>query len=199
MSKILIISPHPDDGILGMGGSIAKFIGEKAEIKYLILSWNGQGFNKEEIKNSLKILGIDEAHTIMLNYEVRNFPYFSSAIRQEFINIRENFKPDIVFCHNSFDFHQDHQISTQEALRAFREGNLMGYTLPWNVREFRFDSFVGLTKDNLQKKLEAAKALISQQFRFYYMPERIKAWAIAAGLFRRKEYAEVFENISQNL
>lgn len=195
-SKILILSPHPDDGILGMAGSIARFREEGAEVKYVIFSWQGQGFNKEEIKNSLKILGIDEAHTLIFNYEVRNFPYFASAIRQEMINLREQFKPDRVFLHNSFDFHQDHKVVSEEGMRAFREGNLLGYVLPWNLREFRFDSFISLEKKHLELKLKALKSLISQQFRFYYAPKRIEAWAIASGLFRRKEYAEAFENLS---
>ena len=199
MNKILIISPHPDDGILGAGGTIAKFIEKDTEIKYLILSWAEQGFNKEEIKNALQVLGIKESHILMLNYQVRNFPYFASAIRQELINLRESFKPNLIFCHNSFDFHQDHQIVNQEALRAFREENLMGYILPWNLKECRFNSFISFEKKHLDKKLAALKKLNSQQFRFYYNPDRITAWAISAGLFRRKEYAEMFENISQNL
>jgi len=197
--RVLIISPHPDDGILGMGATIAKLLEQGAEIKYLILSWAGQGFNKEEIKNSLNTLGIKESQQVLLNYEVRNFTYFASAIRQEFINIRESFKPEEIYVHNSHDFHQDHEICSREALRAFREEKLFGYVLPWNLREVKFDMFHKVEEKHLQKKLDAAKALISQQTRFYYNPERIKALAKAMGLFRRKELAEAFEILSLNL
>ncbi len=197
--KILCISPHPDDGILAMGSTIAKYIEEGAEIKYLILSWAEQGFNKEEIKNALLTLGIPESHQVLLNYQVRNFPYFASAIRQEFINIRESYKPDIIFCHSSFDFHQDHSASTQEAIRAFRERNLYGYVLPWNVREFRFNAFIEIEKKHLDKKLEALKCLNSQQFRFYYNPDKVIAQAKTFGTFRRKELAEPFEVLANNI
>ena len=36
--KILVISPHTDDGELGCGGSIAKFIEEGDKVDYVALS-----------------------------------------------------------------------------------------------------------------------------------------------------------------
>lgn len=161
------------------------------------MSWAEQGFNKEEIKNALLEIGIPESHQVLLNYQVRNFPYFSGAIRQELITIRDIYKPDTVFVHNSFDIHQDHQVASKESFRAFREGNLYGYVLPWNLREIRFDTFFVLDEKQIESKLNALKKLGSQQFRFYYNPEKVKAMATTMGLFRRKEYAEPFEILSQ--
>ena len=195
--KVLIISPHPDDGILGCGATIAKLLEEGAEVKYVILSWAGQGFTNEEIKNALKTLGIKESQQLLLNYEVRNFPYCSSAIREELRGIRESFKPNLILCHNSHDIHQDHQIASQEAFRVFREESLWGYVLPWNLREFKFDMFYIIEKKHLDIKLVSLKKLISQQERFYYNPQKIEAEAITFGMFRRKEYAEAFEILSQ--
>ena len=36
--RILVISPHTDDGELGCGGSIAKFVDEGKEVFYAALS-----------------------------------------------------------------------------------------------------------------------------------------------------------------
>ena len=195
--RLLVISPHPDDGLLGAGATIAKYIENGWEVKYVILSWRDQGFNQEEIKNALSCLGIKESQQVFLNYEVRNFPYASSAIRQELVNLREDYKPDLVLIHNSHDFHQDHQIASQEGVRAFREKALWGYVLPWNLREFKFDMFVEVEEKYLKKKLEALKLLNSQKWRFYYNLDRIKALAVAFGTFRRREYAEPFEILSE--
>ena len=198
-TKILILNSHPDDALLSMGGSIAKFIGQGCEITYVVFSWLGQGFNKEEIINSLTSLGLKESHIRLLNYEVRNFPYFASAIRQEMINLREQIKPDKVFVNSSFDHHQDHEIVSKEGYRAFREETLFGYILPWNVRELKFQAFQEIEQKHLDAKLKSIKLLNSQQFRFYYNQERIKALAISIGLFRRKELAEPFEILNINL
>ena len=191
--KILFLCSHPDDGILSAGGTIAKFIEEGHEVHYVVFSWAGQEFNKEEIKLSLKELGIDEAHTKLLNYEVRNFPYFASAIRQEMVSLREQIKPDKVFINSSLDLHQDHEITSREGYRVFREGTLFGYILPWNVRELKLGAFNEISEKNLESKLKSVKALRTQQFRFYYDIDRIKATAVMFGLFRRKKLAEAFE------
>ena len=197
--KILILNSHPDDAILSMGGTIKKLSDEGHEITYVVFSWAGQGFNKEEIKNSLKELGIDEAHTKLLNYEVRNFPYFSSAIRQEMINLRDQIKPDRIYVNSSLDLHQDHEITSREGYRAFREETLLGYILPWNVRELKLGAFQEISDKNLESKVNSIKALRSQAFRFYYDIDRIKAMAVMFGLFRRKKLAEVFEVFNINL
>ena len=199
IKRVLIISPHPDDGVLAMGGTITKLIEQNIEVKYLIFSWEGQEFNKEEIINAIKTLGVKEQNIIFLNYQVRNFNYYNNEIREELLKQKNEYKPDLVFTHNSFDYHQDHKIVCEEAIRVFREGKILGYILPWNLRAFRFDMFFEITGQQLQKKLDATKFLKSQQFRFYYEPERIKATAITMGLFRRKELAEGFEILSLNL
>ncbi|MGB9596344.1 MAG: PIG-L deacetylase family protein, partial [Candidatus Poribacteria bacterium] len=36
--KVLILAPHTDDGELGCGGTIAKFVEEKAQIYYAAFS-----------------------------------------------------------------------------------------------------------------------------------------------------------------
>ena len=197
--KILYLNAHPDDSLLACGGTIAKQIEQGHEITYVVFSWLNQGFNKEEIINSLTSLGLKESHIRLLNYEVRNFPYFASAIRQEMINLREQIKPDKVFINSSFDHHQDHEIVSKEGYRAFREETLFGYILPWNVRELKFHAFQEIEQKHLDAKLKAVKLLNSQQFRFYYDQERIKALAISIGLFRRKKLAEPFEVFNINL
>jgi LmbE family N-acetylglucosaminyl deacetylase len=197
--KILIINSHPDDALLSMGGSIAKFIEEGNDVHYVVFSWAGQGFNKEEIMNSLKILGLKESHIRLLNYEVRNFPYFGSAIRQEMVNLRDQIKPDKVFINSSLDLHQDHETTSKEGYRVFRELTLFGYILPWNVRELKLGAFQEIEPKHLDIKLKSIKALNSQQFRFYYNPEVIKAMATMFGLFRRKKLAEGLEIMNINL
>ena len=72
--KVLIIAPHPDDEVLGCGGTIAKHSENGDEIHLIIATkayapdWSDEYIlNKEnEIKKSNKILGIRK--TYFLNY-----------------------------------------------------------------------------------------------------------------------------------
>ncbi len=194
--KVLIVSPHPDDGIIGCGGTIARFLEEGKDIKYLVISWQGQGFNEEEIKDAICELGIKEDNLIILDYEVRKFSEVSGKIRDELINIREQYKPDLVLVHNSNDIHQDHEVCSREAFRVFREGTVLGYMLPWNLRKLEVDMLYSLEEKHVEKKITAMNKLETQKFRFYYDPATMRSLVKTMGLFRRKKYAEAFEILS---
>ena len=66
--RILVISPHPDDETLALGGSIAKFIDKGSEVKILTISGhlpplydrNDYETTVKEAKEAYKILGVKE-------------------------------------------------------------------------------------------------------------------------------------------
>jgi LmbE family N-acetylglucosaminyl deacetylase len=133
MKKILIIAAHPDDEILGCGGTAAKLAQEGHQIFTLIL---GEGktsryeadktdFSQEieelnrEIRQANKIIGVKEVF-------VRSFPdnSFDSVplleIVKEIEAIIEQVKPDIVFTHHVGDLNIDHQIAHRAVLTSAR-------------------------------------------------------------------------------
>ena len=66
MNKILVLAPHTDDGEIGCGGAIAKFIEEKKEVFYVAFSiartsavQNGFPDNilEIEVAGAMKVLG----------------------------------------------------------------------------------------------------------------------------------------------
>jgi LmbE family N-acetylglucosaminyl deacetylase len=197
MNKILILSPHPDDGILGAGGTISRFIEEGKEVWYLIFSWQNQGFSMEEIENSLLTLGIRRKNIIILDYPVRRFNEKRQEILQEMVSFRSKIAPELIFCHSSDDTHQDHKVVREEAFRAFKWSSIWGYDLPWNTRNFKADKFVSLYHRNIEKKIKALKVIESQQNRRYYNPKRREANAIAVGEKISEDFAEAFEIISE--
>jgi LmbE family N-acetylglucosaminyl deacetylase len=82
MEKVLILSPHTDDGELGCGGSIARFVEEGLEVYYVALSAceksvpdeYPQDILKKEVKRATKVLGIDNSNLLLFDFEVREFP-----------------------------------------------------------------------------------------------------------------------------
>ena len=113
--KILVISPHTDDGELGCGGSIAKFVNEGYEVEYAALSCCEKSVPPEyprdilsrEVKEATKILGISQP--ILFSFEVREFPKLRQEILDALIRLRNKIQPDIVFTPSRFDTHQDHK------------------------------------------------------------------------------------------
>ena len=133
-NKILVIAAHPDDEILGCGGTIAKFIKLGCEIEFLILAEGetarDNSFDlklrigdikkrESDAKNAAEILGVgniqfdrlpdnrmDQVHLIDI-----------TKIIEKKIN---QFQPEIIFTHNGSDLNIDHRITFQATLTACR-------------------------------------------------------------------------------
>ena len=199
--KILVLSPHTDDGELGAGGYIHQSIKNGSELFYVAFSDCNESLLKKFDKNllskechqSTRTLGINKIQ--ILNFQVRTFPEKRKQILDKLIELREEFKPDEVLTPSRFDIHQDHQTITNEAIRAFKMCSIIGYELPWNCLKFDLDYFVELSKESVDKKLEALNAYTSQKHRAYFKNNFILNHVKSRGGIINVAYAEVFEII----
>lgn len=199
--RILIVSPHTDDGELGCGGSIARFIEEGYEISYVALSAceksvpceYEQHILRSEVRKATRTLGIE--NLILLEFEVREFPRLRQDILDALIVIRDEIKPDIVFTPSSFDTHQDHKTTREETLRAFKHCTILGYEQPWNNITFHTLAFVALDQRHITKKIQALQCYETQKNRPYFREDFIHGLAITRGLQANEPMAEAFEVI----
>ncbi len=133
-NKILIVAAHPDDEILGCGGTIARLVKEGYKASILIL---GEGVTsrdqkrdtkkrenelariKQDIIRANKIIGISDTHIFDLPDN-----RFDSVDMLDIVKIIEKvknrIKPDIIFTHYKDDLNIDHQITFQAVLTATR-------------------------------------------------------------------------------
>ena len=124
-NNILILAPHTDDGELGCGASIAKYISQGKHVTYIAFSTCSQalpaGLPKDtlavECKTATKALGIQE--TILFDFEVRRLLFHRQEILEELIKISQQLSPETVFLPAEHDVHQDHQVISAEGLRGF--------------------------------------------------------------------------------
>jgi len=201
ISRILVLSPHIDDGEFGCGGSIAKFIEKNKEIYYVAFSLGEKSapheFRKNEleieVKKATKVLGIKEKNLHLYRYEVRRLASYRQEILEELVRIKKEIKPNLVFLPSPNDLHQDHQTISNEGLRAFKNSTILAYELPWNNISFNTLSFIILNEDHIKKKIEAIKCYNSQRYRYYVNEDFIKAWVMMRGIQIGCKYAETFE------
>lgn len=199
--KILVLAPHTDDGEIGCGGSIARFIEEGKEVYYVAFSTARKSLRSGlppntleiEVKAATKVLGIEESHLILFDYEVRMFPRYRQEILEDMIKIREKINPDLVLVPSPTDIHQDHQVIANEALRAFKKITILGYEEPWNNIVFSTRNFIKLEKRHIIKKIEALKCYKSQMHRTYLTEDFVWSLARIRGTQIENEYAEAFE------
>lgn len=201
--NILVLAPHTDDGELGAGGTIAKFIENNANVYYAAISTAEQSLSKElpsntlvtELKEATKILGIKESNLLIYNYEVRKLNYYRQEILEELIKLKKQIQVDLVLMPCFHDIHQDHATIAQEGLRAFKDTSILGYELIWNNLSFETDIFIKLEKYHIEKKIQALSAYKSQQQRTYMTSEFITSLAQTRGVQAGCTYAEAFQAI----
>jgi LmbE family N-acetylglucosaminyl deacetylase len=199
--RILVLAPHTDDGELGVGGSISKFIENGSEVYYVAFSSAEQsvpfGFDKDilktEVKNATSKLGIKTQNLIVLGYEVRKLNYFRQEVLEEMVRLKRTIQPDLVFIPSLHDIHQDHTTIAQEGLRAFKTTTILGYELIWNNLSFDTTSFISLEERHVEKKVLALQEYQSQHGRDYMSKEFIFSLAKTRGVQMGAAYAEAFE------
>lgn len=202
IDRILIISPHTDDGELGAGATIARFLDEGKDISYVAFSGCEISVPlglpsdslRKECRRSTAILGLKSEKVTILDFEVRMFPKQRQEILEKLLKIKQDFKPTLVLTPSSHDMHQDHGVIYWETLRAFKkESSIWGYEHPWNNLSFTTDIFVKLNSEQVSKKVKALKEYKSQSEKGYMREKNIRALIRTHGSQLDVPYAEAFE------
>jgi len=144
--KILVIAAHPDDEVLGMGGTITKYVKNGDSVKIIIMatgifsrrssnntncntyevdekilkkmSKQVQNLQKDAIKSS-KIMGVKDIE--FLNFPDNEMDKKSNLeITKKIEHVISKFKPDIVFTHSQHDVNIDHRIIYDATITATR-------------------------------------------------------------------------------
>ena len=220
--KILVIAAHPDDEVLGGGGTIAKHALEGDEVYCLIL---GEGITsrysqpelaKEELielrleaDQAAKILGIKELFFKDLpDNRFDTVPLLTIVKAVE--EVKEQIKPDVIYTHHQGDLNIDHQITFKAVLTACRSTKdetvkeIYSFEVPssteWSspvaLNYFMPNVFVAIT-ETLDKKIEALMAYQGELREYPHprSPEAIRAIAHRWGSTVGVEAAEAFQLI----
>jgi LmbE family N-acetylglucosaminyl deacetylase len=133
-TKVLVVAAHPDDEILGCGGTVARLSAQGHEVSTLIL---GEGITSrdglsdaQKTKKALESLKKDarKANKIIGSKDVffGGFPdnRFDSVPLLEIVkyieNIKNRLRPSIMFTHYENDLNIDHRITYLASITATR-------------------------------------------------------------------------------
>lgn len=200
-ANILVLAPHTDDGELGCGASLARYVKEGSRVSYAAFSLCRKSLPaglppdtlEKECRAATRELGIDASQLIFFDFEVRTFDQQRQAILEEMVQLNKQIHPDLVFIPSASDQHQDHQVIHTEAQRAFKHCSLLGYELPWNHASFRSTYFIPADEDCLIKKVNAVTCYQSQSQRNYMSADFIRSLARVRGVQCNQLLAEAFE------
>ena len=144
--KILIIVAHPDDEVLGMGGTIKKLTKQSHNVKIVILATgitsrrssdysNSTDYKSDEkiknttkkqlkelqkdAKNASKILGVTKLD--MMEFPDNEMDKITNLeVTKRIEKIIDEFKPQIIYTHSEYDLNVDHRIIHNAVITATR-------------------------------------------------------------------------------
>lgn len=192
--KILAISPHTDDVELGCGGTLARFITDGLHVRVMSFGTGNprSGATENEFRASMRCLGVHSLHP--RDFDCRRYNEYRQNILNHMVQERVRREPDLVFVPNTGNVHQDHEVVTAEALRAFKSSCILGYELPWgDKRQVHLPCFIKLSAGDLIKKCEAVACYKSQEARDYTDEGFLYSLATVRGAQAGSKYAESFE------
>ena len=156
--KILVIAPHPDDEVLGMGGTIKK-LSKKNKIILCVVSEGATAQYKDKkmikvrrdsCKKTAKILGISQ--TIFLDYPDMRLNLSHLDINKKLEEIIEKYKPEIVYTAPKNDLNLDHQMVFNSTLVACRPKSGVKQILCYEIQGNTKVPFVPNVFENIEKE-----------------------------------------------
>jgi N-acetylglucosamine malate deacetylase 1 len=188
MSKsILVVAAHPDDEVLGCGGTIARHVaaGDHVTVAWLTDGWSSRAVASEEEagrvatdrrKAAVKAVGILGAEELFLrtkggvfhlDQRLDTYPFLDVVQVIEGQIAANKIEPQIIYTHWTGDLNKDHEITARAVLTAFRPlpGSsveaIYGFEVPssteWGIEPFDPDYFVDISGFETRKS-DALKA-----------------------------------------
>ncbi len=217
--NILVIAPHPDDEVLGCGGTIAKHCAQGDDVFVAIVTKGCEPLfssdSVEVVKNECikadKFLGVKE--TFFMDFPASMLETVSRyTINNAFVNLIQNVKPHVVYLPHRGDMQLDHKITVDAAMVALRPKynhhvnkiyayetlSETGWDIPSVENHFIPLCFNDIT-DFLEKKLAAMRIYASQVSAFpsTRSVDSLKALALYRGTHMGLKAAEAFSIIRE--
>ncbi|MDY6853807.1 MAG: PIG-L deacetylase family protein [Thermodesulfobacteriota bacterium] len=221
LNSIMAIMAHPDDAELGCGGTVAKWVKEGKEVRYVICTNGDKGSKDKDVSpHLLAETREDEQRKAAQVLGVKSVTFLrhrdgelevTLAFRSELALLIRQYKPHIIVTHDPWRpylLHPDHRAvgyTTSDAVVASRDHLFLpaqtnaGFDAH-SPREIYFtfpekpDLFIDIT-DTLDLKLQALEKHQSQIEIHENWREMITAMARDFGKKGNIEYGEIFKRI----
>lgn len=222
--NILVVAAHPDDELLGVGGTIAKHV-EAGDTVYALILGEGQTsrFDRREDAGT-RIVEELHGNTLEADRQVgiketyfENFPdnRFDSVALLDIVKAVEKrvreLKPEIIYTHHRGDLNVDHQITYKAVLTAtrpmadcpvkeiyaFETVSSTEWNFAYGEDQFAPNMFVRLTEEQFGKKLDGMKKYETELCEYPHPRslEMLRAVAKRWGGVVGANYVEAFETV----
>lgn len=207
---ILVFATHPDDEVIGCGGTIAKFVKEKRKVVIVIFS-HGEGSDPlmdpvivtrrriKESKRAANILGVKDIIFLGLSDLKFKYDIKEPLTIKKVKDILIKYKPEVILTHTIDDPHPSHRAVSNLIKTLTKElklkTNMYTFTIsaPFKFVQRKNPRLYIDISDTFKIKEKALRIFKSQKkwISIYFIPLiRLKNWF--AGFKAGCKYAEMF-------
>lgn len=212
--RVLIFAAHPDDELIGAGGTICRLHSEGCKVRVILFSRGGGGIAakdgapyEENIIERVRSREAEEVASYLgFEHEILEIPEVidrRSVVRKLVAELR-GFKPDVVFTHSPQDRHHLHRAVSECSTEACWQSMTRSYGdlgEPWRVGIVYFfevfdlfpnPSLIVDITSTFDMKIKAMKLYRSQIRVFPNILKYLRALAQVRGYLIDRPYAEAF-------
>ncbi|MFB9590994.1 MULTISPECIES: PIG-L deacetylase family protein [Streptomyces] len=216
VTDVLVVAPHPDDDVIGCGGSIAKHVRDGARVTVVIVIGRERSALDDavtdaefaaETEAAAKALGVHRC--IRFDEPSRDFT-LSRRVHLDLVRVLREVRPQVVYLPHDNDDDVEHRMVHQLTLEAlwmagsefFQEaggppmpapGLVLGYEVWAPMARFQYAEDIG---GQIGAKVEAMRAYVSQ-LRHAAWDEGVEGLARYRGAVTAGSgHAEVFQVLS---
>jgi N-acetylglucosamine malate deacetylase 1 len=194
--RVLFLGAHPDDIELGCG-ALLHHIAAMTEVLCVTLSDNQKNPALKQVVyehyNAMAVLGVKREAVLLGEFTTRVFQDQRQDILEYFLKLRKEFQPDLIFVHSRQDIHQDHNVMTDEALRAYRGITVLGFDVIRSSYGFFPHFLVEVDEADVNAKVESLRQYGTYADRYYFDPELIRSIVVRHGALAECPFAEGFD------
>ena len=176
---VLCIGAHCDDIEIGCAGTLLQLARSNPGSTFDWVALTGNADRQAETAAAMRLLlkPASRGRLLFGEFPDAKLPASYAGLKDFFKGLQKLRRPDVVFCHERNDAHQDHRIVNEMTWGAFRDHSILEYEIP------KWDG--GLTTPNIYVPLSAAqarrkvsmlmKAFGSQRSRDWFTPATFEA------------------------
>ncbi|WP_111976367.1 PIG-L deacetylase family protein [Algibacillus agarilyticus] len=198
----LVIAPHQDDELIGMGGTILKHRSKLQNITIVYVTDGSKG-GKEAIRNAeaVTVCGHLNAKPIFLEFGDRSLP--AKELKLAILAQIEQHKPDTVFVPSPLDYHPDHREITACVWDIAKESTTIFNLISYEISNQGMSNILVNITDEIEEKQNLISIyesqLLNQPYAEYsQIGNRLRSLTLGPDI-RFAESFYQFENVSGDI
>jgi LmbE family N-acetylglucosaminyl deacetylase len=197
LRRVLCLGAHCDDIEIGCGGALlALQRSANVRIDWVVLSSTAE--RQAETRAAMAALVAPRARGALRFGELPDgrFPAAYAQVKDFVEGLKRSERPDLIFCHERNDRHQDHRTLSEVVWSSFRDHVILEYEIPkWDGDWGQVNLYVPLTGAQARAKVQALlRCFRSQRRRDWFTRDTFLAQLRLRGIECRAPsgYAEGF-------